>query len=189
MASLLDEILFETAGQGPPPSKDFYQLVITRKEVIWRCWKTSIRAESRGAPPGETKQFHDDFLNDSRMQEQLAVVIGSGILEYTLALCRGHFDYLERLPDKLLLTILSYISLQDIGHLSQTSNRFRKLCNSEEIWKKTVLGHCDGITEDMEMLAKVMGWKKIFFGFYHEKDPVSTASPAKEEDNTNRASP
>lgn len=37
-------------------------------QVIWRCWKISIRTESRGAPPGETKQFHDDFLNDSRMQ-------------------------------------------------------------------------------------------------------------------------
>lgn len=34
MASLLDEILFETAGQGPPPTKDFYQLIITQKEVF-----------------------------------------------------------------------------------------------------------------------------------------------------------
>lgn len=34
MASLLDEILLETAGQGPPPSKDFYQFIITQKEVF-----------------------------------------------------------------------------------------------------------------------------------------------------------
>lgn len=34
MASLLDEILFETAGQGPPPSKDYYQFCITQKEVF-----------------------------------------------------------------------------------------------------------------------------------------------------------
>lgn len=34
MASLLREILFETAAQGPPPSKDFYQFVITQKEVF-----------------------------------------------------------------------------------------------------------------------------------------------------------
>lgn len=33
MAFLLDEILFETYGQGPSPSKDFYHLVITQKEV------------------------------------------------------------------------------------------------------------------------------------------------------------
>ncbi len=59
--------------------------------------------------------------------EQLAAVFGSRILDYTLALCRGHVDYLERLPDTLLLKILSYISLQDIGHLSQISSRFRKV--------------------------------------------------------------
>uniref|UniRef100_A0A8C1VXY4 F-box protein 36a n=1 Tax=Cyprinus carpio TaxID=7962 RepID=A0A8C1VXY4_CYPCA len=144
MASLLREILFETAAQGPPPSKDFYQLVITQKEVIWRWWKISVRSEFRGAPPGEIKLLHNDFLNDARLQ--------------------GHVDYLERLPDKLLLEILSYMSLQDIGHLSQTSSRFRKLCNSEEIWRQAVKGHCDDmITEDMEMLANVMGWKNIFF--------------------------
>lgn len=34
MAFVLSEILFETAGQGPPPSKDFYQFVITQKEVF-----------------------------------------------------------------------------------------------------------------------------------------------------------
>ncbi len=34
MAFLLSDILFETAGQGPPPSKDFYQFVITQKEVF-----------------------------------------------------------------------------------------------------------------------------------------------------------
>lgn len=32
-----------------------------------------------------------------------------------------------------------------------------QLCNSEEIWKQAVLGHCDVIKEDMEMLEKVMG--------------------------------
>lgn len=38
MASLLSEKLFETAGQGPPPNKDFYQLVITQKEVFRCTW-------------------------------------------------------------------------------------------------------------------------------------------------------
>uniref|UniRef100_A0A8C1JGX3 F-box protein 36a n=1 Tax=Cyprinus carpio TaxID=7962 RepID=A0A8C1JGX3_CYPCA len=189
MASLLREILFETAAQGPPPSKDFYQFVITQKEVIWRWWKISVRSEFRGAPPGEIKLLHNDFLNDARLQEQLAAVFGARILDYTLALCGGHVDYLERLPDKLLLEILSYISLQDIGHLSQTSSRFRKLCNSEEIWRQAVKGHCDMITDDMEMLANVMGWKNIFFKFYFNKEHDSTAYPAEEEDKANTESP
>ncbi|XP_073707169.1 F-box only protein 36-like [Garra rufa] len=188
MASLLSEILFETAGQGPPTSKDFYQFVVTQKEVIWRWWKISLRTECRGAPPGEMKHLHQDFLNDSVLQEQVAVVFGSRILEYALALCRGHFDYLERLPDKLLLKILSYISLQDIGCMSQTSSRFRKLCNSDEIWKQAVLGHCDINPEEIESLAKVMGWKNIF-EFYFKKEHDSAACPAEEEDKDNTESP
>lgn len=44
MASLLSEILFETAGQGPPPSKDFYQFVITQKEVF----RSTLNEDSSG---------------------------------------------------------------------------------------------------------------------------------------------
>lgn len=33
MASLLSEQLYETTGQGPPPEKDFFQLVISKNEV------------------------------------------------------------------------------------------------------------------------------------------------------------
>lgn len=57
-----------------------------------------------------------------------------------------------------------------------------QICNSEEIWKQTVLGHCDMITEDMEMLAKAMGWKNIFFKFYYNKEH-------EEEDKANTTSP
>ncbi|XP_056621538.1 F-box only protein 36a isoform X2 [Triplophysa dalaica] len=169
MAFLLDEILFETYGQGPSPSKDFYQLVITQKEVIWRWWKISIRGVFRGTPPGEIKQSHIEFVEDTTFQKQLDVVFGPKSLEYTLSLCRGHFEYLVRLPDQLLLNILSYLPLQDIGHISQTSSRFRKLCNSDEFWKKTMLSYFDVITEDMELLVKAMGWKKLFMFYYSQE--------------------
>nr|XP_055029587.1 F-box only protein 36a [Misgurnus anguillicaudatus]XP_055029588.1 F-box only protein 36a [Misgurnus anguillicaudatus] len=168
MASLLGEVLFEIDGQGPAPSKDFYQLIITQKEVIWRWWKISMRSEFRGIPPGEIKHSHNYFVQDSALQEQLGVVFGRGILEYTLSLCQGDFDYLERLPDQLLLKILSYVSVQDIGHLSQTSRRFLKLCNSEEFWKSN-LSHFNVITEDMEKLGKAMGWKKLFILYYKQE--------------------
>ncbi len=63
-----------------------------------------------------------------------------------------------------------------------------QLCNSEEIWRQAVMDHCDMITEDMEMLANVMGWKNIFFKFYYNKEHDSTAFPA-EEDKANTESP
>ncbi|XP_030621045.1 F-box only protein 36a [Chanos chanos] len=170
MASLLGGVLFETTGQGPSPSKDFFQLVITRTEVIWRWWKISLRVDLRGAAPGELKQSHDEFLHDSQLQHQVGVVFGSRVLEHIQALCHGHLNYLERLPDYLLLHILTFLQFQDIGCLSQTSKRFRKLCNCEEFWEQTVRSHCGMMTENMEMLANAMGWRRTFFTFIHKQE-------------------
>ncbi|CAB1347751.1 unnamed protein product [Coregonus sp. 'balchen'] len=91
MASLLGKKVLEIHGQGPPPTKYFFQLTVTKTE---------------GAAPGENKMTHDDYLPDARLQQQVGVVFGHQILQYTQALCQGNFDYLERLPNDLLLQIL-----------------------------------------------------------------------------------
>lgn len=43
MASWLPETLFEIVGQGPAPSKDYYQLLVTRSQA-------SASRRRRGAP-------------------------------------------------------------------------------------------------------------------------------------------
>ncbi|KAG7246973.1 hypothetical protein CRUP_006681 [Coryphaenoides rupestris] len=57
---------------------------------------------------------------------QVRLVFGPGVLTYTRGLCQGHYDYLERLPDPLLLRVLAYLELEEVGKLGQTSQRFRK---------------------------------------------------------------
>uniref|UniRef100_A0AAA9SP70 F-box protein 36 n=1 Tax=Bos taurus TaxID=9913 RepID=A0AAA9SP70_BOVIN len=126
MASWLPETLFEIVGQGPAPSKDYYQLLVTRFQVIFRWWKISLRSEYRSTKPGETKETHEDFLEKSHLQVQIALIFGSRILDYVFNLCEGKFDFLERLSDSLLLNIISYLDLEDIARLSQTSRRFAK---------------------------------------------------------------
>ncbi|XP_057601285.1 F-box only protein 36 isoform X2 [Hippopotamus amphibius kiboko] len=143
MASWLPETLFEIVGQGPAPSKDYYQLLVTRSQVIFRWWKISLRSEHRTTKPGETKETHEDFLENSQLQ--------------------GKFDFLERLSDSLLLIIISYLDLEDIARLSQTSRRFAKLCTSDELWEPIVQSACDHITPDMRALAQDMGWRQMFF--------------------------
>lgn len=44
MASLLGEKLFEISGQGPPPQKDFFQLVITKNEVMYYLYNRLSRS-------------------------------------------------------------------------------------------------------------------------------------------------
>lgn len=62
------------------------------------------------------------------------MVFGQGILEYTMSLCQGHYDYLERLSDTLLLRIVKHLEIEDIGQLGRTSRRFHKVSN--EMLKK-----------------------------------------------------
>ena len=59
--------------------------------------------------------------------EQVGVVFGQQILQYTQALCQGNFDYLERLPNDLLLQILAFLELKDVAQLAQTTKRFHKV--------------------------------------------------------------
>ncbi|CAK7322336.1 F-box only protein 36 isoform 5-T5 [Lycaon pictus] len=163
MASWLPETLFEIVGQGPAPSKDYYQLLVTRSQVIFRWWKISLRSEYRSAKPGETKDSHGAFLENSHLQVQIALIFGARILDYVFNLCEGKFDFLERLSDNLLLSIISYLDLEDIARLSQTSRRFAKLCTCDKLWEKIVLSACDTVTPDMRALAEDMGWRQMFF--------------------------
>ncbi|XP_037380079.1 F-box only protein 36 [Talpa occidentalis] len=163
MASWLPETLFEIVGQGRAPSKDYYQLVVTRSQVIFRWWKISLRSEYRSTKPGEVKENHEYFLENANLQVQVALIFGGRILDYISNLCRGKFDYLERLSDTLLLHIISYLDLEDIASLSQTSRRFAKLCMSDTLWEQIVRLACDNITSDMRALALDIGWRQIFF--------------------------
>ena len=66
------KVLFDIAGQAPSPSKDYVQLKITDKGIIWRRWKISIRGVTHGkAPtpqPSELVLSHKDFQYDDHLQ-------------------------------------------------------------------------------------------------------------------------
>ncbi|KAM5163473.1 F-box only protein 36 isoform 2-T2 [Mantella aurantiaca] len=163
MATLLPEILFQCDGQAPAPSKDFYQLQVTHREVILRWWKISLRSEFREARPGEQKESHEDFVDDPTLQAQIGIIFGQKVLSYVINLCRGHYDFLERLSESLTLYILTFLDLEDIAQLSQVSHTFQKLCNSDKLWEHIVERSCDSVTSEMRSLAQNMGWKQFFF--------------------------
>ncbi|XP_075274081.1 F-box only protein 36 [Opisthocomus hoazin] len=163
MASPLREAVFEASGQALAPSKDFYQLLVTRREVIFRWWKISLRSEFRESRPGEIKASWEDFLDDSSLHIQSAIVFGAEVLEHVLSLCRGNYDFLERLPVPLLLHIFSFLELEDVARLSQVSRRFEMICNSNALWEKIVRNLWDTISPEMEELAQDVGWRQFFF--------------------------
>ncbi|KAM4552442.1 F-box only protein 36b [Odontesthes bonariensis] len=163
MASLLADPLFEISGRGPPPDKNFYHFSLNKSEVIWRWWKISPRTVDRYSKPGEQRESHRDFLDDTWLQSEVSVVFGQRVLQYTKALCKGHYDYLERLPDSLLLRIINCLELEDVGQLGRTSQRFKELCGSEEFWEQAVRLRCNTVPAEVALLALEVGWRSIFF--------------------------
>ncbi|XP_034039875.1 F-box only protein 36b [Thalassophryne amazonica] len=162
MASLLTEPLFEISGRAPCV-RDFYYFTVTKSEVIWRWWKISIRKVHRNMRPGEQRESHQEFLDDSQLQSEVNMVFGHRILEYTKGLCRGQFDYLSRLPDSILLHLLTYLQLEDVGQLGRTSRQFRQLCGSEEFWEQAVRRRFNTVSAEVSALALEVGWRSIFF--------------------------
>ncbi|XP_006011758.2 F-box only protein 36-like [Latimeria chalumnae] len=136
MSSLLQENLFETCMQAPSPSRDYYQLIITKNEVIWKTWKISFRVDPSKNLPRESRKPHSEFLVDEQLQGQIKKIFGEETLEYILNLCCKHFDFLVRMPDKLIIHIMSFLNAEDIMQLSKTSTKFKKLCNSDEFLEK-----------------------------------------------------
>uniref|UniRef100_UPI00398E4245 F-box only protein 36a isoform X1 n=1 Tax=Pristiophorus japonicus TaxID=55135 RepID=UPI00398E4245 len=163
MASLLRGIIFEISAQAPAPSKDYHHLLVTDSKVIWRWWKISLRSEFRNMKPWEQNSSYQDFLDDLNLQVHISVIFGNEILKYICNLCQHRFDYLERLPKGLLMYIISFLELEDIARLSQTSRQFEKACNSDELWAHIVSRYCDTITQEMRELSVEVGWKEIFF--------------------------
>ncbi|XP_060761435.1 F-box only protein 36b [Neoarius graeffei] len=156
-------VVFEVGSQGPAPIKDYFCLQVTQTEVIWRWWKISLRPNSRNMRPGEVRESHREFLDDSRLQSQVLMVFGPPVLQYSKCLCQGQYDYLQRLPDSLLLLITAHLELEDVARLALTCHRFKQLCSSEQFWEQTVRLHCDTVTPGMEDLARDVGWRRVFF--------------------------
>ncbi|ELK32575.1 F-box only protein 36, partial [Myotis davidii] len=133
-----------------------------QSQVIFRWWKISLRSGYQSTKPGEVKESHEDFRENSHLQIQIALVFGARILDYVFNLCEGRIDFLERLSDDLLTNIISYLGIEDIASLSLTSHRFSKLCTSDKLWEPIIEASGE-ITPAMKALAQDPSWRQKFF--------------------------
>ncbi|XP_032813783.2 F-box only protein 36 [Petromyzon marinus] len=171
MAALLPDPLLEARDQAKAPLKDFYQIVVTRSEVIWRWWQVSLRHVGRSARPGETKETHAEFLEDRVLQGRVLAVFGPELLSRAQAACSGRHDFLSRLPAPLGVRVLALLRLEDLQSVARTCTRLHALCESDALWEAVCCG-CDGSStssssssqrESLRALAADIGWKRVFF--------------------------
>ncbi|ELT97998.1 hypothetical protein CAPTEDRAFT_130358 [Capitella teleta] len=165
MASLLPKSgnLFNCAEVAPAPSKDYCQVLVTKDQVIFRRWPVTLRKSDK-VTPGETKDTYDDFEHDDRLQSEIRRVFGTHTLEYIRLLVKGHVDYLPRLKKDLILRIVQFLELEDIGSMAQVSRQFRELCEGDDLWQRVYSENSEmPISEELQSLAEAVGWKKLFF--------------------------
>ncbi len=59
---------------------------------------------------------------------EIASVFGKGTLDFIINVIeQGKLDYLSRMPENILLKIVSCLPLEDIARFSQTNSLFRQV--------------------------------------------------------------
>uniref|UniRef100_A0A3B3T2K7 Uncharacterized protein n=1 Tax=Paramormyrops kingsleyae TaxID=1676925 RepID=A0A3B3T2K7_9TELE len=132
MAPLLGDTVFEISGQGPSPSDDFFQLLVTKKQST--------------PHPAEIRENYQDFLLYPSLQNQ--VMVGTSILQYAQHLCQGQFDSLDCLPDAPLLQIMKW----DMQHMSSRG----------QFWEQMARDPSETFRPEMEASANLDVWKVFF---------------------------
>ena len=154
-------VLYEKSGVAPSPSKDFHQVLVTEKEVLWRSWRISLRKDQVKIPPNQRKISYEDFRYDSQTQSDIARIFGKDTVDYIQGVMFQ--DWLIRMPEKVILKIIYNLELLDVTRVSQTCTMLRGVCASDELWRFIYTTHSGRVTDEVRALAKDMGWRKTFF--------------------------
>ena len=158
--------LAEDTGQDPAPSKDFCQLIVTERGLIWRRWRISVRNLNRkgaASTPTETSVTIDEFNFDKSLQDEIERVLGSDTLQRVLRLIGGFDDFFSRLPEKMLFLVASHLDLASIHHFSKVNKYLHSVCNSDRFWQTIYKVHNNAPSADIVAVATDLGWKKVFF--------------------------
>jgi len=154
-------ILFEKSGQAPPPCKDFHQVIVTEKEVLFRSWRISLRKDQIKIPPSQRRISHEDFRDDTIMDSDITRIFGSDVLHYIQGVVFD--DWLIRMPVSVLTKIVRELDLTDVISVSHVCRFLRKVCSSNELWQDLYAKYSGKVTDDIKTLATELGWKRMFF--------------------------
>ena len=119
------------------------------------------------------------------IQDHISWAFGVNFFKYIENIVTfGQLDYLPRLPEPIIIKIISYLALEDISKLSQVNKQFREvnkklfiilkatlffffniqLCKSDRVWILLYQKYYSrNITKEMNNLAQKKGWRNIFF--------------------------
>ncbi len=110
------EKIYTISGQAPSPSKDYFELIVARELVVWRVWHIKYKHHRR-ILPSEEKLSLEEFQNDGKMHRDITKTFGEDVLH--IALAYASKEWLARVPQAILLKIVSYLDVNDLCMLSK----------------------------------------------------------------------
>ncbi|CAH2012697.1 unnamed protein product [Acanthoscelides obtectus] len=151
-------ILLQLYARAKAPSRDYYGLTITERNILLHAWKIT---HGPHAYPRTKFSDIDDFKCDKYLHEELKNVFGDNVMEYLYDLAYSKRN-LSNLPPNAFLNIVQYLTANDIFRLARTSKIFHELCNTDSVWNEVftkVLKRKPSPEE--KKMAKDMGWKQV----------------------------
>ncbi|XP_009584420.1 PREDICTED: F-box only protein 36 [Fulmarus glacialis] len=130
VVSLLQETLHVLQCQSPSPSRDFHCFTITSAEL-----ESIFPEQGQAAFRVSQGRSQEGVLG----RQPVRNVFGNNTLEYTVNLCQGHYNFLIRMPENVIIHILSFLDADDLQQLSKTCEKFQQLHSSEEVWERVKL--------------------------------------------------
>eukprot|EP00128_Syssomonas_multiformis_P001677 Colp12_sorted_trinity150504_noHs@26511 len=78
MEIVKSDVIYDKSAQGPAPSKNYYNVQVTKKGVIWREWKITMRNETK--KPTEDAVTLQEFHDERYFHDGIEKVFGSETL-------------------------------------------------------------------------------------------------------------
>ncbi|PAA71450.1 hypothetical protein BOX15_Mlig000001g1 [Macrostomum lignano] len=167
----LPDMCVHLNGVAPAPRRDFFDLKVSlkQKKVSLIKWIITSRQEEGKLRPAEVTDKFEDFPSEM-MNRYIPYVFGKDIVRYIEGLIEGNYDWLVRLPDDLLVYLLTFLNLEDIERLSHVSTRLKIICTSDALWKKLFYLHMPSlVSPEVDSLADENGWKSVFYSRIFER--------------------
>ncbi|RUS81646.1 hypothetical protein EGW08_010609 [Elysia chlorotica] len=140
--------LYQRQDVSIPPLKDFFLIWVDPYQVVFTNWQIQSPAKMsshRGAICWETD--YQGFKNEPEMRGLIESRTGPAELDFLDVLLQGRINFLDRMPPKLQMLIISYLDIKAVAALAGTSKYYKKLCYSDTVWK--ALYHRSGLNANM----------------------------------------
>lgn len=144
-------------------------LVMTVKGFVWKEIRNTLpdAGDRTGQLFYECVMTHEDFTHEYELHDKILKVFGQDILEHCFLTIPTDRDLFTTISDDLVIKLASqYLDMKSILMLSQTCIHFKKLCNSDALWKQVYMSNkCKPRYSDIykNSIEQVGGWKEWSF--------------------------